>query len=141
MLRRQDSRQSYERRPSFVLCMFYLLVVRTHLKLFGFGRTISLVQRLTDRVRPKVAGASDLVSDAARSVATAAAFFPGRAICLEQSLVLYFVLCRRGVAAELRIGAKPYPFKAHAWVEYGGVAVAEEPEWIAQLLPFPQVGR
>ena len=40
--------------------------------------------------------------------------------CLEQSLVLWWLLRRRGIAADLRIGARKDSdrFEAHAWVEF-----------------------
>jgi hypothetical protein len=66
----------------------------------------------------------------------AGVFYPGRARCLEQSLALYVLLRRRGVAAALRIGVQPYPFSAHAWVELNGVPLSERPEAIQQFVPI-----
>jgi hypothetical protein len=45
--------------------------------------------------------------------------------CLEQSLVLWWLLRRRGIAADLRIGARKagQRFEAHAWVEFCGMAL------------------
>lgn len=42
--------------------------------------------------------------------------------CLERSLVLWWLLRRRGLPAELRIGARKQDahFEAHAWVELAG---------------------
>lgn len=76
----------------------------------------------------------------AHRVAVGAAFYPRRARCLEQSLVLYAMLRRAGAPATLRIGARPVPFAAHAWVEIGGVPVNEPADFIAQLVPFPGLG-
>lgn len=47
---------------------------------------------------------------------------PLRPNCLERSLVLWWLLRRRGVPAELRIGARKQDaqFEAHAWVELAG---------------------
>src|SRR6266436_48042 len=49
--------------------------------------------------------------------------------CLEKSLALWRLLKRRGIASELRIGARKADgkFEAHAWVERQGIAV-NEPE-------------
>lgn len=126
--------------PSLLACMMVLGAVRMHLRLFGFGRTLARVRALA--ARAAVGGAADdgLVSGSVKAVAVAAAFFPGRAICLEQSLALYLLLRRRGVAAELRLGAKPFPFAAHAWVEVAGEPVDEVAEAIAAYLPFPEPG-
>lgn len=45
-----------------------------------------------------------------------------RSSCLEKSLVLCWLLQRRGIEAELRIGARKEKgnFEAHAWVELRG---------------------
>lgn len=50
-----------------------------------------------------------------------------RTNCLEQSLVLWWLLRRREMAAELRIGARKQEglFEAHAWVEYSGTVVGD----------------
>ncbi len=48
-----------------------------------------------------------------------------RGNCLEQSLVLWWLLRRQGIAGELRIGARKMAgrFEAHAWVEFLGSAL------------------
>ncbi len=76
---------------------------------------------------------------AAYHVAVAAAFFPGRAVCLEQSLALYLLLRRRGVPAELRLGVQAYPFYAHAWVELDGEPVNEDRETVDKFRALPEV--
>lgn len=79
-------------------------------------------------------------AEVAHRVALGAAFYPRRALCLEQSLALYVMLRRAGAPARLRIGARPVPFAAHAWVEIDGAPVSEPPDFIAQLVPFPGLG-
>ena len=61
----------------------------------------------------------------ARIVDTAARHSLKLPSCLEQSLVLWWLLHRQGIAAELRIGARKETnqFEAHAWVELEGVAL------------------
>lgn len=61
-------------------------------------------------------------------VAMAGALYPGRALCLEQSLTLYFLLRKAGVDARFVMGVQPYPFAAHAWVEYNGIPLTDVPE-------------
>lgn len=55
-------------------------------------------------------------------VRRAAGAGPYRATCLRQSLVLWWLLQRRGVACEIKIGATTATgrFSAHAWVEWDG---------------------
>lgn len=45
--------------------------------------------------------------------------------CLEESLALWWLLGRQGIAARVRIGARKVneQFEAHAWVECGGAAL------------------
>jgi hypothetical protein len=58
----------------------------------------------------------------ARMVRVAAGHVPCRATCLYQSLTLWWLLRRQGVASDLRIGVglKEGQFLAHAWVEFQG---------------------
>ncbi|MBM4187649.1 MAG: lasso peptide biosynthesis B2 protein [Gemmatimonadetes bacterium] len=123
-------------RPASPLwCLMVLAAVRTSLKAAGFRRTIRWAQRLAPAPHPEAR--RELVEAQARAVAVAAAFFPGRAICLEQSIALYLVLRRRRVPAVLRIGVQPYPFAAHAWVELDGQPIYENEDDLAKFVAFP----
>jgi len=50
--------------------------------------------------------------------------------CLERSLTLWWLLARRGISSQLRIGARKTGgrFAAHAWVERNGEALCEAAE-------------
>jgi hypothetical protein len=114
-----------------------ILALRLSLRAWGYGRVIRWVGR-----RVRLIPASDFldpeaVRAAAHTVATAAALYPGRARCLEQSLVLYYLLRRRGVALRYRQGVMPHPFQAHAWVEYGGEVITDVAEHAAQFACLP----
>ncbi|HEU4561556.1 MAG TPA: lasso peptide biosynthesis B2 protein [Longimicrobium sp.] len=126
------------RAPSVARCALVLLAMRAHLKVRGFGPSVAWARRLG----ANPAGGTlppDEVARAAYHVALAAAFFPGRAVCLEQSLALYVLLRRRGVSADLRLGVRPYPFMAHAWVELHGEPVNEDREAVENLRPLPEI--
>jgi hypothetical protein len=71
------------------------------------------------------------------SVAMAGALYPGRALCLEQSLVLYYILRRQGVAVRYRQGVIAFPFEAHAWIEYLGEVINDVPEHARRFVPLP----
>ena len=60
------------------------------------------------------------------------------ASCLEQSLVLWWLLARRGIPADLRIGARKEAgrFEAHAWVELGSVVLNDSGEAHLHFAPF-----
>lgn len=119
----------------------FLAAVKAGLSLIGFARTrraIELVSRHSVVIR-----ADSSEGDIDRSVqalATAAAFFPGRALCLEQSLVLYGCLRSARFPVRLRLGVRPFPFEAHAWVELHGKPVYEDGEKLKRFLPLPDVG-
>jgi hypothetical protein len=80
----------------------------------------------------------------AQSVALAARraanWHPLRPNCLARSLVLVRLLRLWGLSADLRIGvAKPdETLAAHAWVEHGGVALAQADATIAAYARFDQ---
>ena len=129
------------RAPSVAACSLLLLGVRLRLKVCGFGRSLAAVRRRGERWPAVAARDTRLVEECTRTVTLAAAFFPGRAICLEQALALFLVLRRRGVPAEIRVGVQPYPFAAHAWVELDGAAVNEDEEFVRQFVVMPGVAR
>jgi Transglutaminase-like superfamily len=58
--------------------------------------------------------------------------------CLEQSLVLWWLLRRLGIAAALRIGARKEVgrFEAHAWVEVGGAVLNDTNAVHHHFVPF-----
>ena len=121
------------RPPAMVSSFLLLAATDLALRTLGFSRTVAIARRLG---HSRAAGDSELVSEVCRRVAVAAVLYPGRARCLEQSMALYVLLRRRGIAADLRLGVQPYPFNAHAWVELNGVALNEEPEIISQFVPL-----
>lgn len=130
------------RMPSHLRCALALVAVKAGLTFLGFGRTFALAGRWT-RKRSERRAPLDAFSSLGivHRVALVAAFFPGRAECLEQSLALFVLLRRRGVAVELRLGVQPYPFTAHAWIEYEGVPLNESRETVKSFVLFPRLAR
>jgi transglutaminase-like putative cysteine protease len=125
--------------PSGWRCAMTLLLATLALRVAGLHRSLALAQRLGRRVRRVVEPTPEFLANVVRKVDTAAAFFPGRALCLEQSLTLYICLRRAGVAAELRIGVQPYPFTAHAWVEHRGELVGTSYDQVSPFVPFERL--
>jgi hypothetical protein len=121
------------RPPSALACAATLFGVRLALRTAGFGRTLAAVRRLGRR-GGELSDAGGVVPATVAALELAAAFVPFRAICLEQSLALYLLLRRRGVPAVLRIGVRPYPFTAHAWVELDGEPLNEQEELVRHLM-------
>lgn len=111
-----------------------LLLISLGLRLRGFRKTQLFLQKFlrttkhrANTRRPVHAGLT------VRMVRAAVCHGIGHPTCLEESLALWWLLERQGMAAELRIGVrkKGDKFEAHAWVEREGVAL-NEPEALHQ---------
>lgn len=73
----------------------------------------------------------------ARLAQSVARHLPFQSNCLDRSVALWWMLRRRGVAAELHIGGrKGANFEAHAWVEAGGKALPDRGEVHPHFAPF-----
>jgi len=94
----------------------------------GFLGTLEWVRHRIEPVSATTETAIETVKAVERAVAMAGAFYPARAQCLEQSLTLYYLLRRQGVAAVYCQGVLPYPLQAHAWIEYQGKVINDVPE-------------
>jgi hypothetical protein len=124
--------------PSAVRCTVLMTMLKVGLATMGFARTVGWIRRRTEPCMRR-AGPATAIAPVAHAVALAGALYPGRALCLEQSLTLYYLLRRRGIDARLRLGVQPHPFGAHAWVEYAGAPVNDFPEHIKHFVALPEV--
>jgi len=63
-------------------------------------------------------------------VRAALRYLPAKSTCLEESLVLWYLLQKQEISAQLRIGVRKTEgkFEAHAWVEHEGVALHQPDE-------------
>ena len=122
--------------PSVLHVGLLILGVKVGLRLLGFARTWRWMHQRMQGIAIRADVPATEVAAIEYRVALAAALWPGRALCLEQSLVLYYVLRSAGVIAEFRMGVQPHPFLSHAWVEYRGAPVNDFPEHVAQLQPL-----
>jgi Transglutaminase-like superfamily len=118
-----------------------LTVTWAGLRLAGFRRWKNALAWFTaSPVQNSPSNSSTLES--ARAIArmeSAAArnlFF--HASCLEQSMVLWWLLRSRGIPVELRVGARKGSegFEAHAWVEFAGTVLNDADEQHAHFVPF-----
>lgn len=107
-----------------LLMMAALPLVSFWLQRSGYQRTRRMVDRLSLHPRPRSATGEDFAH--ARHLAwlanVAGRRGPFEATCLRQSLLVYGLLRRRGLAPEIRLGVQgdPTSFDAHAWVELDG---------------------
>lgn len=96
------------------------LVARFALRLFSFGRLLTVIQRTAERHRPHLDAGG--VARLARLVEIAARHAPGTASCLEGALVLGWLLGRRGIVTTVNLGVarRNGEVLAHAWLERDG---------------------
>ena len=106
------------------LSVVLLPPIQLMLKSRGLKRTAALLAKRSDRPL----GASD--RGIATSTADAVSLVAGRkvvgALCLGRSLLLWFLLRRRGMDAELVVGSKGQvdeTWIAHAWVELDALPI------------------
>ena len=108
------------------------------LRLRGFAAARGTLHAWLGEPGASARPAEEVAATASRMVAAAARHSPFPSTCLERSLALWWLLARRGVAAQLRIGVRKTgeKFEAHAWVEYDGVAVGESDGTHQHYAPF-----
>jgi hypothetical protein len=110
------------------------------LRLVGFRRLQEWFARKAVS-EPGAAGVPEPASMAqatARMVAAAAREGPYRGNCLNQSLVLCWLLRQQGLAGQLRIGVRKEldGLDAHAWVEYAGAVLNDGGDIASRYAPF-----
>lgn len=108
------------------------------LRVLGLQRFKALLERpaIWQRARPSIGELSAfgaLINAAANNG-------PGTSTCLSRSLLLCWLLRRRGVDTDLRIGVRIEgdQLKAHAWVEYQGVPINDAVDIGARFAAFDQ---
>ncbi|CAN5350504.1 hypothetical protein BH18GEM1_BH18GEM1_07030 [soil metagenome] len=112
------------------------------LRVVGWGRWHGFLARIppSGRRPPLVTEAElpDRIQVVSRMTGAAAARLPWKATCLEQSLVLWWLLRRQGVESEVRFGVRKDDdrFQAHAWVEHPLGILDESPEGEHRFAPF-----
>ena len=123
--------------PSVLRSGFMIAALKISLRTRGFARTLAWIRRRVEGVTPVAEVDQALVRAAEWSVAMAAAFYPGRAQCLERSLVLYYILRRQRVPVRYCHGVQPWPLTSHAWIEYRGEVINDVPERVKEFSRFP----
>ena len=121
-----------------------LIATSIALRLIGFKRWKALLARFAPPPPVHAIGSGDVNTalDSAREIVrlqeSAARQIILHTNCLEQSLVLWWLLIRRGLVADLRFGARKDGdrFEAHAWVESRGIALNNAGEEHLHFVPF-----
>lgn len=132
---------SAPQRRTAVLAWWLLPLVWLALWTWGLARLQAWLAR---KPLPARAVAMPLkeVAGLGRAVNIAARRTPLPATCLTRSLLLVWLLRRQGVDSALRIGVqlREGGFRAHAWVEQGGVPVNDRADVAADFAPFDDLG-
>lgn len=123
--------------PSVLTCGAMLFALKAALRVVGFARVINWIRRAVASVPPATSADIEVVRSTERAVAMAGALYPGRALCLEQSLLLYYVLRRQGIEVKYCHGVAPRPFQAHAWIEYRDQVINDVAEHARQFARLP----
>ncbi|MGH7720840.1 MAG: lasso peptide biosynthesis B2 protein, partial [Gemmatimonadaceae bacterium] len=118
-------------------CALTIAWIKWLLRTRRFQGTIAWVRGQVEPTLATEAAELEAVRELEYAVAMAGAFYPGRAKCLEQSLALYYLARRQGVAVRYCRGVQLYPFEAHAWVEYQGQVITDVPEHVKYFTRFP----
>ncbi len=110
-----------------------LSVLKAYMKLIYFdlylarGNFAALYEKVRNYpVRNRVA-APDAIGRACEAVDMACVWYWKKTLCLQRSAATTCLLRRRGIAAQMVLGAQHLPFKAHAWVEVDGLVVNDKP--------------
>lgn len=124
-----------------------LPIVATSLKTVGLQRTQSWLTRNSfGPMVPQTEQTQANVRRAAQMVAVACRRHPLRSNCLPRTIVLWSLLRRRGIDADVRIGVRrdtEGAVKAHAWLEWNGEVINDAADVATQYPPFntPAFGR
>jgi hypothetical protein len=114
---------SFSRRETFS-AFAGLLAFDLLLKFGGFQRLITRVARWPI-AEPRTAD-REICRRVRGMVDRAQIYYPKKAMCLQHSAVVTCLLRRRGVPAEMVLGAQTFPPKAHAWAEVAGQVVNDK---------------
>lgn len=128
-------------RGLFLRAAALLLWVALRLKIQGFQVTQNSLQEFgAETLAPPLdpQETSKCTALTARMVRAAARHGIGSPSCLEESLVLAYLLRKQGIASQLRIGVKKNipKFEAHAWVECDGIVLNESGALHDHYSPF-----
>jgi hypothetical protein len=123
--------------PSVLWCGLLIAWFKGLLRIRRIQGTLDWIRQRTESLPAAAETGLETVRAFEYAVAMAAALYPGRAKCLEQSLTLYYLLRRQGVNVKFIMGVQVYPFGAHAWVEYRGEPVTDVAEHVSWFVPLP----
>jgi len=108
------------------------LVARAYLRLIYFdfhltrGNFSALHEKVRDYPRAEKLFSPDAIQKICAAVDMASIWYWKEVLCLQRSAATAYLLKFYGVPAEMVIGARQLPFRAHAWVEVNGLVVNDK---------------
>lgn len=132
---------STRQRRDLLSALLLIPAVVVGLRIAGYARVVTALDRTSRQPRRSTRNAppddaravADVVSIASRLGAV-----PSK--CLDRSLVIWWMLRRRGIPAMVRFGASADPRRRiafHAWVESSGEVVNDRSDVTELFVPFP----
>jgi len=109
------------------------LVLKAYLNLIHFdiyiarGRFALLYEKVRRSPTGRQITAPGEMDHICSAVDMACIWYWKEVLCLQRSAATAVLLKQHGIPAQLVIGAKQMPFKAHAWVEVEGCVVNDRP--------------
>jgi Transglutaminase-like superfamily len=125
--------------PSVTRSLVVIAVIKARLRVTGLGPTLRWIRRRELPTPQTTLAPNAFIVASEYAVAMAAALYPGRALCLERSLALFYFARRAGIPVTYHHGVQPQPFAAHAWVEYSGQVINDTNEHVHTYRRLPQV--
>jgi hypothetical protein len=116
-----------------------IIVLKVRTRVFRLGPTLRWILQHDSQIPPPTLAPNAFLTACEYAVALAAALYPGRALCLERSLALFYLARQAGIPVTYHHGVETLPFSAHAWVEYEGRVVNDVPEHVLMYRRLPQV--
>ena len=141
MRRKLRAARRFTRRDWWLFFQAWVLLL-----VFDLGLQVLPFRRIRELVARGRKGAGQLEADQAAATIRYLQWLVGvagrnhlhRVRCLPRALVLQWLLGRRGIGADLRIGVRKEAdgLDAHAWLEYGGQPIGEPQAVSAQFAPL-----
>lgn len=130
-------------RRLFLLALILQPVLVLALRIWGFKSVHHFLRRTSPPPSPPalqlpIALTPGELRRIAHLVDIAADRVPVRVPCLTRSLTLWWLLRRRGIESDLRIGVRKSngEFASHAWLECAGMLINDSPHSIQNFMVF-----
>ena len=123
-------------RATLVQALVLVPAMHLSVRVLGFSRLQQRIANTAPRAVP--VAPIDAVRTCVVSVNRVKCYSWFKGNCLSQSLALAWLLHRRGIRPELRLGARltGTTFDAHAWVEFDGRVLNDTPDVGARYPPL-----